>query len=119
MVVAVTKELVTQDVIDAISFGSLYALFALGIALIFGVMRLVNFAHGELIMVGAYAIVLIGLPSPVLVPLAALIVVTLALAMERSNGARCRARPISRRASARRSPSAPLRSRSSTSSSRR
>jgi branched-subunit amino acid ABC-type transport system permease component len=83
MIVAVTKELVTQDVIDAISFGSLYALFALGIALIFGVMRLVNFAHGELIMAGAYAVVLIGLPSPVLVPLAALIVVALALAMER------------------------------------
>jgi branched-subunit amino acid ABC-type transport system permease component len=74
---------VVQHIIDAISFGSLYALFALGIALIFGVMRLVNFAHGELIMAGAYAIVLIGLPEPALVPLAVLIVVGLALAMER------------------------------------
>jgi branched-subunit amino acid ABC-type transport system permease component len=74
---------VVQHIIDAISFGSLYALFALGIALIFGVMRLVNFAHGELIMVGAYAVVLIGLPEPALVPLAVLIVVGLALAMER------------------------------------
>jgi branched-subunit amino acid ABC-type transport system permease component len=83
MLVAITRELVIQDVIDAIAFGSLYALFALGIALIFGVMRLVNFAHGELIMAGAYTLVLIGLPSPALVPLAVLIVVCLALAMER------------------------------------
>ena len=32
-----------QNAIDAISFGSLYALFALGIALIFGIMGLINF----------------------------------------------------------------------------
>jgi branched-chain amino acid transport system permease protein len=83
VIAAVTKELVIQDVIDAIAFGSLYALFALGIALIFGVMRLVNFAHGELIMAGAYAVVLIGLPSPALVLLALLIAIGLALAMER------------------------------------
>ena len=40
--------------------GSSYALYALGIALIFGIMRLINFAYGELIMVGAYTLVLIG-----------------------------------------------------------
>jgi branched-chain amino acid transport system permease protein len=44
-----------QDVVDAVSLGSLYALIALGIALIFGVMRLINFAHGELIMLAAYS----------------------------------------------------------------
>ena len=54
----VTTQLVIQDAIDAISLGSLYALFALGIAVIFGIMRLINFAHGELIMAGAYALVL-------------------------------------------------------------
>ena len=42
-----------QHVIDAISLGSLYALLALGIALIFGIMNLINFAYGELIMIGA------------------------------------------------------------------
>jgi Branched-chain amino acid transport system / permease component len=41
-----------QNAINALSFGSLYALFALGIALIFGIMQLINFAYGELIMVG-------------------------------------------------------------------
>ena len=44
-----------QTVVNALSLGSLYALFALGIAVIFGVMGLVNFAHGALITVGAYA----------------------------------------------------------------
>ena len=42
--------------IDALSGGGLYALAALGIGLIFGIMRLVNFAHGDLLMMGAYAI---------------------------------------------------------------
>src|ERR1051325_10383375 len=43
-----------QDTVNALSLGSLYALIALGVALIFGVMGFVNFAHGELIMIGGY-----------------------------------------------------------------
>ena len=43
-----------QTVVDGLGVGSTYALLALGISLIFGVMHLVNFAHGELITVGAY-----------------------------------------------------------------
>lgn len=46
-----------QHMVDAISLGSLYALAALGIGLIFGVMRLVNFAHGDFITVGAYTLI--------------------------------------------------------------
>ena len=45
-------EQIVQTLVDAVSVGGLYALTALGIGLIFGVMRLINFAHGELIMVG-------------------------------------------------------------------
>jgi|TARA_B100000315_G_scaffold239747_1_gene258879 branched-chain amino acid transport system permease protein len=41
--------------IDALSIGGLYALAALGIGLIFGIMRLINFAYGDLLMMGAYA----------------------------------------------------------------
>lgn len=52
-----------QNAIDALSFGSLYALFALGIALIFGIMGMINFAHGELIMVGGFTLVLLGHPG--------------------------------------------------------
>lgn len=43
-----------QTIVDGLGVGSTYALLALGISLIFGVMHLVNFAHGELITVGAY-----------------------------------------------------------------
>ncbi len=41
-----------QTLIDAVALGSIYALVAMGIGLVFGVMRLINFAHGELITAG-------------------------------------------------------------------
>jgi branched-chain amino acid transport system permease protein len=47
-----------QNLIDALSLGSLYALVALGIGLLFGILRLVNFAHGDFITLGAYALIL-------------------------------------------------------------
>ena len=73
-----------QHLIDACSIGALYALFALGIAMIFGVMRLVNFAHGELIMIGAYSLYLLGdRPIVMLVALSSAIVVFAAVLMER------------------------------------
>ena len=43
-----------QTFVDGLGIGSTYALFALGISLIFGVMHLVNFAHGELLTLSAY-----------------------------------------------------------------
>jgi branched-chain amino acid transport system permease protein len=73
-----------QHVIDALTYGSQYALYALGIALIFGIMGLINFAHGELIMVAAFTIVLIGQPAWPLVVIAAVgVAVVFALGMER------------------------------------
>jgi branched-chain amino acid transport system permease protein len=51
-------EEVAQNVIDAVSRGSFFALIALGVALIFGIMQLINFAYGELIMAGGYAMFL-------------------------------------------------------------
>lgn len=47
---------VVQTLFDALSLGSLFALAALGIALIFGVMRLVNFAHGDVIACAVFAL---------------------------------------------------------------
>ena len=74
-----------QHVIDAVTYGSQFALYALGIALIFGIMGLINFAHGELIMVGAYTILLIGQPPwPVVVAATIAMAVVFALAMERA-----------------------------------
>lgn len=52
-----------QNLIDALALGSLYALIALGITLVYTVMGMMNFAHGEFIMLSAYALyVFAGLP---------------------------------------------------------
>jgi branched-chain amino acid transport system permease protein len=45
-----------QVQVDAIGLGAIYALMAVGIGLVFGVLRLVNFAYGQLIMAGAFAL---------------------------------------------------------------
>jgi branched-chain amino acid transport system permease protein len=45
-----------QTIVDAVGLGAVYALMAVGIGLVFGVLRLVNFAYGQLIMAGAYAL---------------------------------------------------------------
>lgn len=54
-----------QFLIDVLSLGSAYALMALGLVIVYGILRLVNFAYGELIMVGGYTMFLVsgsGLP---------------------------------------------------------
>jgi branched-chain amino acid transport system permease protein len=72
-----------QTLVDAVALGSLYALVAMGIGLIFGVMRLVNFAHGELLTAGAYALFLTNdLPLPVSIVVLFATVVAFALATE-------------------------------------
>ena len=50
-------------VLNGLIMGCLYALMAIGLSLIFGVLRIVNFAHGEFYMVGAYTYSLITLSS--------------------------------------------------------
>jgi branched-chain amino acid transport system permease protein len=45
-----------QTLVDAVGLGAVYALMAVGIGLVFGVLRLVNFAYGQIIMVGAYTL---------------------------------------------------------------
>jgi branched-chain amino acid transport system permease protein len=45
-----------QTLADAIGLGGIYALMAVGIGLVFGVLRLVNFAYGQLVMAGAYSL---------------------------------------------------------------
>ncbi len=54
-----------QFLIDVLSLGSAYALMALGLVIVYGILKLVNFAYGELIMVGGYTMFLVsgsGLP---------------------------------------------------------
>jgi branched-chain amino acid transport system permease protein len=53
MIVAVVD---AQTLVDALGLGAVYALMAVGIGLVFGVLRLVNFAYGQLIMAGAFTL---------------------------------------------------------------
>ena len=48
-------ELIIDILFNGISFGSVYLIAALGLAIAFGLMGVINLAHGELIMVGAYS----------------------------------------------------------------
>ncbi len=53
-----------QQLINGLSLGSLYALIAIGYTMVYGILRLINFAHGDLLMVAAYAAVMgVGLFS--------------------------------------------------------
>jgi branched-chain amino acid transport system permease protein len=45
-----------DTILQGILLGGLYALFAAGLSLVFGIMRLVNLAHGDFIVMGAYLI---------------------------------------------------------------
>ena len=61
-----------QHVVDALSVGSTYALLALGLTLVFSVMRLINFAYGMMLVWSAYAAYVMldhGVPFVVMVPL--------------------------------------------------
>ena len=49
-----------QYLINGITQGSLYALVALGYTMVYGIIRLVNFAHGEFLMVGSFAVSLLS-----------------------------------------------------------
>ncbi len=74
-----------QLVFSALVLGSLYSLIALGLNLVYGTMRLLNIAHGDLIMVGAYAsfwfFTLSGISPLVGLPLVAVITATLGLVL--------------------------------------
>ena len=76
--------LTLQIIIDALSAGGMFALMALGIGLIFGIMRLINMAHGEFVMIGGYMLFfLVGRPELLMVFIAIAVVIGLALSTER------------------------------------
>ncbi|HEY1777412.1 MAG TPA: branched-chain amino acid ABC transporter permease, partial [Solirubrobacteraceae bacterium] len=61
-----------QTVVNGLTTGSLYALIALGYTMVYGVLKLLNFAHGDLFMVGAFigyfAIGWFGGPTALVIP---------------------------------------------------
>ncbi|MHB8174746.1 MAG: ABC transporter permease subunit, partial [Nitrospirota bacterium] len=54
-------ELFLQQIINGLTVGAVYALIALGYTMVYGILELINFAHGEIYMLGAYlGIILLG-----------------------------------------------------------
>jgi branched-chain amino acid transport system permease protein len=73
-----------QAIADAVALGALYGVVAVGIGLVFGVMRLINFAYGELITAGAYVLAYTsGWPPALAIVTCFAAVIALALAQER------------------------------------
>src|SRR3954453_7533434 len=74
-----------QTLAAAFGLGGIYALMAVGIGLVFGVLRLVNFAYGQLVMSGAYALAFAyerGWPVWIGILLCFAVVVVLSVAMD-------------------------------------
>jgi branched-chain amino acid transport system permease protein len=72
-----------QTVSDAVGLGAIYALMAVGIGLVFGVLRLINFAYGQLIMAGAFTLAFTsGWPVAASIATSFGVVVALSLTME-------------------------------------
>ena len=79
-----SRELFLQAVIDGIGLGAVYAVVAVGIGLVFGVMRLVNLAYGELITAGAYTLAFLsGQPAVLAIVACFAVVIAGSLVMER------------------------------------
>src|SRR5665647_3252831 len=58
-----------QQIINGLTLGSVYAIVALGYTMVYGIIQLINFAHGELVMIGAMvAFTVIGVLTPMGVP---------------------------------------------------
>ena len=73
-----------QNIIDAVGQGAIFALIAVGIGLVFGVLRLINFAYGQLIMLAAYTLAFTDAwPDAASILLAVLVAVAASLLMER------------------------------------
>ncbi len=87
-------DILLQQILNGLVLGSVYALVALGYTMVYGILQLINFTHGEVLMVGAMvgltavnALAGTGLPGPVLLLIAVFaaipVCVTLSVAIER------------------------------------
>lgn len=77
-----------QQMINGLTLGSLYALIAIGYTMVYGIIGLINFAHGEIFMIGAYTgiVALVGLPLLGLSWLPLLVLLAFVVAMALTGG---------------------------------
>ena len=80
-------EIFSQTIVNGLFTGAIYAMVAIGLTLIYGVMIIMNFAHGEFLMLGMYVaywgFVLFGLDPYISIPIAALLVFILGAIIQR------------------------------------
>src|SRR5580765_8715745 len=85
MLASVATEKFIALTVDGLTLGSVYALIALGYSLVYGVLKLLNFAHGDVVMVGSYIgfgmLKLLGGSTDPVVPLWALLILITVAAM--------------------------------------
>jgi len=79
--------LLVNQIINGLGTGAIYALIALGYTMVYGIVRLINFAHGDILMVGSYTSVLLmvnlGVPFPVALVASMLVCVVFGVVIER------------------------------------
>lgn len=76
-----------QQLINALSIGSIYALVAIGYTMVYGIIKLINFAHGDMLMIGAYITYigcsLLNLPLYIVIPMSVVICAVLGYVLEK------------------------------------
>ncbi len=76
-----------QQALNALQLGSIYALIALGYTMVYGVLRLINFAHGDIFMIGSYLALFLAsyfhLPFPIIVIVTFAAIALLGVTIER------------------------------------
>ncbi|MEZ4677626.1 MAG: hypothetical protein R2932_25760 [Caldilineaceae bacterium] len=77
--------LLPQTLLNGLTLGSVYALIALGYSMVYGILKLLNFAHGDIYMIGAYlgygVFIMFFTDEGALIPTAVIIVLMLVVAM--------------------------------------
>lgn len=77
---------VIEQLFNGLIIGSLYALIAIGFTMVYGILRLINFAHGDVVMIGAFAtlgLVFLRVPWPLLVLVVLLAGAAVGIAIEK------------------------------------
>src|SRR3989338_4131809 len=77
-------EYFTQQLINGLTLGAIYGLIAIGYTMVYGIIGMINFAHGEIYMISAFIAIIcfliLGAGGGIWVPLALLIVILVAMA---------------------------------------
>ncbi|MBS5523151.1 MAG: branched-chain amino acid ABC transporter permease [Clostridiales bacterium] len=78
---------IVEQLINGLRTGSIYALIALGYTMVYGIAKMINFAHGDIIMVGAYSLYvfygILGLGAPVAIVLSIVVCAVLGVVIEK------------------------------------